>query len=125
MFAPPSGAMLESKAMPRITIQPLDLTIDAGEGETIMEAAWNRGLYWPTTCGGQGICTSCACSIDSGEENLEPMGRSERKTLVSEIGEAAVARQRLRLACQTRLHGDVTLTKRGVRPARPSALTLD
>ncbi|HEU4760050.1 MAG TPA: 2Fe-2S iron-sulfur cluster-binding protein [Dehalococcoidia bacterium] len=111
--------------MPKITIQPLELTIEADAGATIMEAAWEQGLYWPTTCGGEGICTSCACSVDEGAENLEPMGRSELRTLTEEIAEATVRSRRLRLACQARVRGDVTVTKQGVRPARPSALTLE
>ena len=36
--------------------------------------------------------------------------------------EAAVRRRGLRLACQARVQGDVTVTKRGVRPA---ALTFE
>ncbi len=111
--------------MPKVTIEPLNQTIEAEEGATIMEAAWSHGLYWPTTCGGQGMCTSCACSVEAGAENLEPMGRSELKTLTQEIGEGTVRSQRLRLACQARVRGDVTVTKHGVRPARPSALTLE
>ena len=103
--------------MAKITILPLSETIDAADGVTIMEAAWENGLYWPTTCGGQGICTSCACSVTEGEENLEAMGRSERKTLSEELGEAAIQARRLRLACQARLHGDVTVMKPGVRRA--------
>ena len=110
--------------MPKITILPLEKTIGAEEGATVMEAAWEHGLYWPTTCGGEGICTSCACSVESGAENLEPMGRGEMKTLVSELGEAAVRKRGLRLACQARVRGDVTVVKRGVRPARPSALPM-
>jgi ferredoxin, 2Fe-2S len=109
--------------MPRVTILPLDRVIEATEGETIMEAAHEHGLYWPTTCGGQGICTSCACTVEEGDANLEPIGRSELKTLAEEMGEAAVRSRRLRLACQARLRrGDVTVTKRGVRPAEPSLL---
>ena len=111
--------------MPKVTILPLGQVIEAQHGLTIMEAAAEHGLYWPTTCGGQGICTSCACSVDAGAQNLDAMGRSEMKTLASELGEAAIKARRLRLACQARLHGDVTVTKRGVRPLRPSALTLD
>jgi 2Fe-2S ferredoxin len=111
--------------MPKITLLPLDKVIEASEGETIMDAAWNEGLYWPTTCGGQGICTSCACTVDDGAENLDEMGRSERRTIASELGEATAQSGRTRLACQARIHGDVTVTKRGVRPARPSALAVD
>lgn len=102
--------------MPKLTILPLDAVIEAEEGATIIEAAWEKGLYWPTTCGGRGICTSCACSVQSGADNLEPMGRSEFRTLASELGEAAVRVRALRLACQARLRGDVTVVKRGVRP---------
>jgi 2Fe-2S ferredoxin len=101
--------------MPRITIQPLDRVIEAAEGATIMEAAHEHGLYWPTTCGGEGICTSCACTVENGEANLEPIGRGELKTLSEEMGEATVRARRLRLACQARVWGDVTVTKRGVR----------
>lgn len=114
--------------MPKVTIQPLDAVIDADEGVTIMEAAHAQGLYWPTTCGGQGICTSCACTIDEGAENLEPMGRSEMRTLTNEMGgdEASLSSKGIRLACQARVRGgDVRVTKRGVRPARRSALALD
>ena len=111
--------------MPKVTIQPLNRTIEAQEGQTIMEAAWADGLYWPTTCGGEGICTSCACTIEDGAENLDPLGRSERKTLSEERGEAALRNGSLRLACQARVRGDVAVKKPGVRPARPSALSLD
>jgi 2Fe-2S ferredoxin len=108
--------------MARVTIMPLGAVVEATDGMTIMEAAWEHGLYWPTTCGGQGICTSCACSVDEGQENLDEMGRSERKTLAEELGEGAIARQRLRLACQARVRGDVSVTKRGVRPADAEVL---
>ena len=102
--------------MPKVTILPLEREIEAAAGATIMEAAHEHGLYWPTTCGGEGICTSCACTIEEGEANLEPIGRGELKTLAEDLGEAAVRARRLRLACQARVQGDVTVTKRGVRP---------
>jgi 2Fe-2S ferredoxin len=111
--------------MPKVHVIPLGQTLDAREGDTIMETAWNHGLYWPTTCGGQGSCTSCACSIEEGAENLDELGRSERKTLAAERGEAALRDGTLRLACQARVRGDVTVNKPGVRPARPSALSLE
>jgi len=111
--------------MPKVTIRPLNRTIEATEGATIMEAAHAHGLYWPTTCNGEGICTSCACVIEQGAENLDPLGRSERKTLSAELGPAALRDGRLRLACQARVRGDVVVSKPGVRPARPSALPLD
>jgi len=56
--------------MHKVHILPLDLTIEAVEGNSIMEAANAHGLYWPTTCGGNGECTTCAGLIVSGAENL-------------------------------------------------------
>ena len=63
--------------------------------------------------------------MESGTENLAPLGLSELKALTAERGEETVRRQRMRLACQARVQGDVTVIKQGVRPARPSALTLE
>lgn len=113
--------------MPKVTIQPLDRVIEADEGATIMEAAHAYGLYWPTTCGGQGICTSCLCTVETGGENLEAMGRSETRTLTSELSVSAdsLRERRLRLACQARVHGDVEVTKRGVRSTDATAAALD
>jgi ferredoxin len=53
------------------------------------------------------------------------MGRSERKTLTGEFSQTTIRRKRLRLACQARVKGDVRVSKRGVRPSTPSALSLD
>ena len=111
--------------MPNLTILPLNLTIEAEIGATIMETAWSHHFYWPTTCGGQGICTSCACTVENGAENLDPLGRSEQKALAAEFSEGTILRQQLRLACQARVRGNVTITKRGVRPAHPSTPALD
>jgi len=98
-----------------VTVLPSGITIDAAKGSSIMEAAWARGLYWPTTCGGQGICTSCVCVVEEGEASLDEMGRGERKRLIEEFGEPNVNQRRLRLACQARVRGDVTVRKSGVR----------
>jgi len=99
-----------------VRVLPQDIVFEAADGQTIIEAAWAGGYYWPTTCGGQGICTSCVCTVEDGLANLEPMGRGEHRTLAEERGEAALRGGRLRLACQARVTGDVTVVKRGVRP---------
>jgi 2Fe-2S ferredoxin len=104
--------------MPRICIRPLDVEIEADATATIMGTAVARGYYWPTTCGGEGRCTTCACEIIEGAGLLEPMGRAEQKSLVYERGEG-VLRTAVRLACQARLRpgdGTVVVQKAGVRP---------
>ena len=79
-----------------------------------MAAVQAQGYYWPTTCGGEGRCTTCAAIVRSGEENLSEMEPSERKTIAAELGAAALERG-VRLACQARVLGDVELLKLGVR----------
>ncbi len=103
--------------MPKIHLLPLDVVIEAGEDATVMGAAQALGYYWPTTCGGEGRCTTCACEVIEHPEALSGMGRSERNSLVLERGEG-VLEAPLRLACQARIRGDVTVTvrKSGVRP---------
>jgi 2Fe-2S ferredoxin len=103
--------------MTRIRILPLDVEIEADRDETVMGAAQRSGYYWPTTCGGEGRCTTCACEVIDGAQTLVEMGRAERRSLVYERGEAVLGTA-TRLACQARIAGDepVTVRKAGVRP---------
>ena len=101
--------------MPKVHVLPLDVTIDVPEGETIMAAAQNEGYYWPTTCGGEGRCTTCTCVVLRGMEHLSPRGRSEERVLAEERG-ASILERPVRLACQARVQGgDVEVEKPGVR----------
>ncbi|MEO6198280.1 MAG: 2Fe-2S iron-sulfur cluster-binding protein [Dehalococcoidia bacterium] len=102
--------------MPTVRVLPDEIVFEAEDGQTIMDAAHEHGYYWPTTCGGQGTCTSCACVIEDGLENLDSMGRSEHRTLAEDRGEATVRSGKVRLACQARVQGEVVVTKRGVVP---------
>ena len=101
--------------MPNVAVQPLNIEFEVPEGQTIMGAAQAEGYYWPTTCGGEGRCTSCACMVVSGMEHLSPRGRSEERVLVEERG-PKVLEKPIRLACQAMVSGgDVVVEKRGVR----------
>jgi 2Fe-2S ferredoxin len=95
---------------------PAGIEFEAQAGETLMEAAHKKGLYWPTTCGGQGTCTTCLSEVAEGRELLTEMGRSERKRLVEERGEAFLLKP-MRLACQAAVAGNglIIVTKAGVR----------
>jgi 2Fe-2S ferredoxin len=97
-----------------IRLEPSGYEIPAQPGETLMEAARRAGYYWPTTCGGNGECTTCACTIVEGAANVSEMGRFESKSLLAGRGRSAVS-QGLRLGCQTRVFGDIVVRKPGVR----------
>ena len=104
--------------MTKVTILPANLEIEVKLGDTLMAAAQGLGYYWPTTCGGQAICTTCLTEVVSGDDLLAEMGRSERKTLIAERGEA-ILRRPVRLACQATVlrDGVMTVNKPGVRAA--------
>lgn len=102
--------------MARLQILPLGVEIPAAAGATVMGAAQSLGYYWPTTCGGEGRCTTCACEVVEGADLLTMMGRNEQATLVAERGES-VLRTSFRLACQAQIREDglVVVRKPGVR----------
>jgi 2Fe-2S ferredoxin len=104
-----------------IRILPLDVSVTPADDATVMGAAQAAGYYWPTTCGGEGRCTTCACEVLEGAAALTDIGRSEAKTLVAERGES-VLRTNIRLACQARVKAPdamIVVRKAGVRPPEP------
>ena len=102
--------------MTTVRVLPAEIEFEARVGQTLMEAAHAHGLYWPTTCGGQGICTTCLSEVVEGQGSLSEMGRFERKTLIAERGEAILSKP-VRLACQADVRGGGTIVvmKVGVR----------
>ena len=100
--------------MPTVKIVPKGIVYEAAEGSTIMGAAQSHDYYWPTTCGGEGRCTTCACMVVSGMENLSPRSRAEERVLSEERGQQVLDTP-IRLACQAHVHGDVVVEKAGVR----------
>jgi 2Fe-2S ferredoxin len=102
--------------MATIRLLPLGEDLPVDKGSTVMGAAQALGYYWPTTCGGEGRCTTCACEVLEGGALLSEMGKGERATLTEERGAAALAAG-IRLACQARVIEDglFVIRKAGVR----------
>ena len=102
--------------MTTVRVLPAEIEFEARVGQTLMEEARRAGLYWPTTCGGQGECTTCLSEIVSGQMNLAEMGRNERMRLTAERGEAFLSKP-MRLVCQAGVvgGGPITVTKVGVQ----------
>lgn len=96
--------------MATVTILPSGIKIEVEPGTTLLKAALDNDLCWPHTCGGKPQCTTCAYVLIKGGENISSMGRLEQHTLVSRKGRH-VLNQKMRLACQTVIKGDITVQK--------------
>ena len=100
--------------MPQVTVHPLGVTLDVEDGETVFATAVANGYRWPTVCGGQGSCHMCFMKVLDGEAGLDDVEPWEAEGL-AELGQVGDEGETIRLACQARVRGDVTVFKRGVR----------
>lgn len=98
-----------------VTVEPSGLVLEVESGETLMGAAARAGYRWPSLCGGDGACSICWVEVLGGSEHLSEVSAGEQETM--ELVPALVRRTRtVRLACQARVGGDVTVRKPGVKP---------
>ena len=110
---------MEQQRGPIVHVEPSGIDFELLPGETIIEAAWRYGYHWPTVCYGQAECTACHLEVQSGDEHLTPVEDKEREALAQRLpGPGRRDLSRIRLACQARATGDVTVYKTGVRPLR-------
>ena len=86
--------------MPRVTFLPSGITVDGGDGESLLEIARRQGVPVATACAGQATCGLCRLKIEGGERGLTPFNGAERKHLGNVY---FITKQRL--ACQARLCG--------------------
>jgi ferredoxin, 2Fe-2S len=100
-----------------VHVEPSGLDVDVAEDKSVMAEAERQGLFWPTICHGLAECHTCFFEVLEGEENLEPPNELELTALKDFAGRSWYEGKVIRLACQTRVHGDVTVRKPGVRPA--------
>lgn len=104
--------------MVTVRVEPVGLDVEVGEGQSVMAAAERQGIFWPTACHGVAECQTCFFEVVGGEDHLEPPGPIEEVALRSFAGRSWYRDKVVRLACQTRVNGPVTVRKPGVRPVR-------
>ena len=75
--------------------------VEAGSGKTILNIALDHGIAMEHACGGNGFCTTCMCDITQGMDALSP--RNDREENMGVVDDP------LRLGCQARVSGDVTV----------------
>jgi ferredoxin/hemoglobin-like flavoprotein len=83
-----------------------DVNIDVAPGQTLLEAALEAGIPHTHECGGNARCSTCRILVIKGRENLSARESAELK-LAQRFGFG----DDIRLACQTKVSGPVTLRR--------------
>jgi 2Fe-2S ferredoxin len=91
--------------MPKVTLLPYNVTLDAEVGESILWQVLEHGYYIEHECEGSCACTTCHILVLEGEENLSEMEDDE----YNRVSMAEGVTMRSRLACQARVQGDCTV----------------
>lgn len=78
--------------------------IDIKNGATVLELALNAGVAHASACGGRGRCSTCRVRVLSGDESAPPPASQEALVL-----DRIAAPTDVRLACQLRPQGDITV----------------
>lgn len=82
-------------------------TISVKSGDILMTALQNAGIPVASSCGGDAVCAKCVLKITDGAENLSPPTPAE-----SFLVEKNRIPAGLRVSCQARVLGDVTVDAR-------------
>ena len=80
--------------------------IDASTDDTILEAALKANINYVHVCGGNARCSTCRVDIVKGLNNCLPRNKKER-LLSEQLGFP----QNIRLACQTKIKGNITIRR--------------
>lgn len=83
-----------------------DKVIECPPGSTILDATLASKIDHAHACGGNGVCSTCRVSIIEGLENC-----SQRSTEEKAIVEKLRFPSEIRLACQTKLVGNVSIRR--------------
>ncbi len=85
---------------PQVTFQPVQTTVDAKEGESLLDVALNHDIPMQHACGGFCACATCHIRVISGAENLAPIEADEEdRVQTADRFDAKTSR----LACQCRI----------------------
>ena len=92
--------------MTKIQVQPDNLVLEIAEHETILTASLRNDIPHLHACGGIGRCSTCRISVTEGIANCLPPEKIEL-----ELAEKLDLPADIRLACQTKVTGDVSFRR--------------
>jgi 2Fe-2S ferredoxin len=95
-----------------VRVDPAGVVIGVWPDEPVLAAAVREGYRWPSVCGGEAMCGTCFVKVQDGAEHTSAV-QSRERTRLKFLGRAADPT--VRLACQMRISGAVSVFKRGVR----------
>ncbi|MEN9224687.1 MAG: adenylate/guanylate cyclase domain-containing protein [Thermostichus sp. DRC_bins_24] len=90
----------------QITCQPDNLVFEANPLRSVLENLLEAGVRHAHACGGNAACSTCRIMILEGSEHCRIMTPAEKK-----LAERLDLPVHIRLACQTRITGDITLQR--------------
>ena len=92
--------------MPKITLLPDNQVLTAEVGDLILDTTLKNDIAHAHACGGEGKCTTCRVLVLSGLENCSDPTEKEQS-----VKERIHSTEEFRLACQTRIGGDMTIRR--------------
>lgn len=102
----PSFRTDELELRPKLKFQCADRSITGNPDDSILTLARRQGIPLWSECGGKARCTTCRVRILDGVENVSPRTEAEERLAGLRNWDRSI-----RLACQTRVTGDVTLER--------------
>jgi ferredoxin len=88
-----------------VSFEPSGRRVEVPAGSTLLDAVLAAGLPIAQACGADGLCARCGVRVLGGAEHLTAESREEAQGKRRNRLDAE-----LRLACLTRVHGDVAVT---------------
>jgi 2Fe-2S ferredoxin len=89
----------------KVTFLPLNKTVDARTGISLLDIALENGIDLEHNCGGNCACSTCHVIIVRGMESLIAKSLDEGDQLEDADGLMVNSR----LGCQAKIHGDVVV----------------
>ena len=105
----PSGALgpsIGGSVLPKVKSLPDDVEFELAAGETLLEGALKASIPIAHACGGRAKCSTCRFWVLSGLESCP-----ERNPAEAELSESIGLGEEVRLACQIRPEGDLTIRR--------------
>ncbi len=88
--------------MKEIKLMPAGKLVSVKTEQRVLDAALAEDLNVLMACGGKGLCATCHCWVEEGDDQLTPMSAREKRTLMRVSG----ANDKSRLSCQAKVLGE-------------------